>query len=206
MKIGAIVKEYRQRKKLTMEEFANKIGKSKGYISMLEKGENPQTHKPIAPTFETLKEIAKAMDLDINVLIKQLDGEQFFEATPVRYDWDDEERNLKNWRTFDHEGNFSPSVFDEGIFSDIKNTLSDIQEITFTKGDIEAFYSSCVIDGTTIKDRETLIKYLQKTVEDYDALLNSISDQDKPPMNSGLLSVLVKSRNNYKYYLEKLEA
>ena len=51
MKIGAIVKEYRQRKKLTMEEFANKIGKSKGYISMLEKGENPQTHKPIAPNF-----------------------------------------------------------------------------------------------------------------------------------------------------------
>lgn len=206
MKIGAIVKEYRQRKKLTMEEFANKIGKSKGYISMLEKGENPQTRKPIAPTFETLKEIAKAMDLDINALIQQLDGEQIFETTPARYDWDNEERNLRNWGTFDHEGNFLPSVFDEEIFSNIKNTLSDIQEITFTQGDIEAFYSSCVIDGTTIKDRETLIKYLQKTVEDYDTLLNGVSDHDKPPLNSGLLSILTKSRNNYKYYLEKLEA
>lgn len=206
MKIGAIVKEYRQRKKLTMEEFANKIGKSKGYISMLEKGENPQTRKPIAPTFETLKEIAKAMDLDINALIQQLDGEQIFETTPARYDWDNEERSLRNWGTFDHEGNFLPSVFDEEIFSNIKNTLSDIQEITFTQGDIEAFYSSCVIDGTTIKDRETLIKYLQKTVEDYDTLLNGVSDHDKPPLNSGLLSILTKSRNNYKYYLEKLEA
>lgn len=55
MKIGAIVKEYRKKEGLTMEEFATKIGRSKGYISMLEKGENPNTHKPIAPTFETLK-------------------------------------------------------------------------------------------------------------------------------------------------------
>lgn len=67
-------------------------------------------------------------------------------------------------------------------------------------------YSSCVIDGTTIKDRDTLIKYLQKTVEDYDALLNGVNDHDRPPLNSGILSTLTNSRNNYKYYLEKLEA
>lgn len=73
MEIGAIVKEYRQKEGLTMEGFANKIGRSKGYISMLEKGENPNTHKPIAPTFETLKEIAKAMNLDITALIKKIE-------------------------------------------------------------------------------------------------------------------------------------
>lgn len=73
MKIGAIVKEYRRKEGLTMEEFATKIRRSKGYISMLEKGENPNTHKPIAPTFETLKEIAKAMNLDITDLIKKIE-------------------------------------------------------------------------------------------------------------------------------------
>lgn len=73
MEIGAIIKEYRLKEGLTMEEFATKIGRSKGYISMLEKGENPKTHKPIAPTFGTLKGIAKALNLDITALIKKME-------------------------------------------------------------------------------------------------------------------------------------
>lgn len=205
MKIGDIVKEYRKRNKLTMQEFADKIGKTKGYISMLEKGENPQTHKPIAPTFETLREIAKAMGIELNTLIQKLDGDQVIKVNSTRYDWDDEEENLRNWGTYDWDGNFSPSLFHEDIFVGIKNTLSNIDEVTFTRSDIESFYSSCIIDNVRITDRKSLIEYLKKSIKGFNKLVHGISDFDEQSLDSGLLSVLARDRNKYKFYLTQLE-
>ncbi|MGT2964576.1 helix-turn-helix domain-containing protein [Streptococcus acidominimus] len=205
MRIGDIVKEYRKRNKLTMQEFADKIGKTKGYISMLEKGENPQTHKPIAPTFETLKEISKAMGIELNTLIQQLDGDQIVKVNSTRYDWDDEEENLRNWGTYDWDGNFSPSLFHEDIFIGIKDTLSDIEEITFTRSDIETFYSSCITNNIRITNRTSLIGYLKKSIHGFNELVHGISDFDEKSLDSGLLSILIRNRNKYKFYLSKLE-
>ena len=50
MNLGTLVKEYRTNNSLTMEEFAKKCGLSKGYISMLEKNQNPKSGKPIITT------------------------------------------------------------------------------------------------------------------------------------------------------------
>ncbi|MBJ6745418.1 helix-turn-helix transcriptional regulator [Streptococcus sp. 121] len=205
MKIGDIVKEYRKSNKLTMQEFADKIGKTKGYISMLEKGENPQTHKPIAPTFETLKSIAEAMGIEINSLIQKLDGDQVIKVNSTRYDWDDEEENLRGWGTYDWDGNLLPSPFHEEIFIEIKNTLSSIDEVTFTRHDIETFYSSCVLEKIKIADRESLIKYLKKSIEGFNKLIHGVSDFDEGSLDSGLLSVIIRDRNKYKFYLTKLE-
>lgn len=76
MFLGAIIKEYRNKNKITMEEFAKKSNLSKGYISMLEKNYNPKTKQGITPTFQTFKCIAKAMCIDVNTLINLLDDEQ----------------------------------------------------------------------------------------------------------------------------------
>ena len=76
MRIGTIIKEYRSIHKLSMEKFAELAGKSKGYISMLEKGENPNTKKPISPSLETLQNIASAMNMDFDILVSQLDDNQ----------------------------------------------------------------------------------------------------------------------------------
>lgn len=76
MRIGTIIKEYRSTHKLSMEKFAELAGKSKGYISMLEKGENPNTKKPISPSLETLQNIASAMNMDFDILVSQLDDNQ----------------------------------------------------------------------------------------------------------------------------------
>lgn len=83
MKIGEIVKEYRKSNGLTMQDFADRIGKSKGYISMLERGKNPQTGKPIAPTLETLQSIANVMNVDFNDLIDKLDQDQDIKINPT---------------------------------------------------------------------------------------------------------------------------
>lgn len=76
MTLGDLVKQYRTEHKLTMDEFSQKCGLSKGYISMLEKNKNPQTKKPIAPALNTIKQIASAMDLDFNYVLSLLDKTQ----------------------------------------------------------------------------------------------------------------------------------
>ncbi|HHJ8058363.1 TPA: helix-turn-helix domain-containing protein, partial [Streptococcus pyogenes] len=57
MKLGEIIKNFREEKKLSMDRFAEKSGLTKGYISMLEKNEHPKSKKPIIPTEETLLKV-----------------------------------------------------------------------------------------------------------------------------------------------------
>lgn len=76
MTLGDILKSYRSENSLSMEEFAKKSGISKGYISMLENNINPRNRKPIAPTLPTIQKIADGMGVDIDILLKSLDGNQ----------------------------------------------------------------------------------------------------------------------------------
>ena len=69
MKLGDKIKQFRLEKKLTMQQLADLSGKSKGYISMLEKGINPQTQKPIEPSLEAIQSIAKSLNVDLKDLI-----------------------------------------------------------------------------------------------------------------------------------------
>lgn len=73
MDLGALVKEYRISNNITMQEFADRGDLSKGYISMLEKGENPQTKKPIIPSLETIKKCAVAMNIPFDELLSKID-------------------------------------------------------------------------------------------------------------------------------------
>lgn len=76
MTLGEIVKEYRENHKMSMDDFSKLCGLSKGYISMLEKNVNPTTGKAIAPSLETIRQIAVTINTDINTLIEQLDSKQ----------------------------------------------------------------------------------------------------------------------------------
>lgn len=75
MKLGDKIKQFRIEKNLTMQQLADLSGKSKGYISLLEKGINPQTRKPIEPSLEAIQSIAKALNVDLEDLIS--DTEDF---------------------------------------------------------------------------------------------------------------------------------
>lgn len=76
MTLGDILKQYREDNKISMDEFSKKSSLSKGYISMLENNTNPRNNKPIAPTLPTIKKIATGMNMDVDSLLKLLDGEQ----------------------------------------------------------------------------------------------------------------------------------
>lgn len=73
MTIGTLVKKYRVDRELSMQEFANKCGLSKSYISMLEKNINPRNNKPIIPTLDTYTKIAHGMNTELDELLRMLD-------------------------------------------------------------------------------------------------------------------------------------
>lgn len=73
MELRTFINSYRKKHDLTMEEFAKLASLSKGYISMLERGYNPQTGKKIIPSISALNSIAKAAETDLDYLLKVLD-------------------------------------------------------------------------------------------------------------------------------------
>ena len=76
MKFNEWVYNYRKSHALSMQGMADLCGLSKQYISVLEKGVNPNTKKEFIPSIETVKKIADATGTDFNALISLLDPEQ----------------------------------------------------------------------------------------------------------------------------------
>ena len=73
MELKTFINSYRTEHNLTMEQFAKSASLSKGYISMLEKGYNPQTGKKIIPSISALNNIAMATGTDLDHLLKIID-------------------------------------------------------------------------------------------------------------------------------------
>lgn len=78
MFVGEIIKKYRKENNLSQRDFAKRCNLSHTYIAALEKNIDMRTGKPIAPTLEAVKNIAYAMNLNIEELLKILDKEQEF--------------------------------------------------------------------------------------------------------------------------------
>ena len=76
MTLGDLVKEYREKHDISMDEFSKMCNLSKGYISMLENNINPRIDKPIAPTLPTIRKIALAINMDIDSILKALNSDQ----------------------------------------------------------------------------------------------------------------------------------
>lgn len=74
MTIGEIIKGYRAKYNITMDDFAQMSGLSKGYISMLEKNENPRTKLPIKPTTKTLSAVSSVLNISVGELMDRLGG------------------------------------------------------------------------------------------------------------------------------------
>ncbi len=85
MLLGDIIKQYREEHEMSLQDFANLIGTSRSYIHMLEKNINPSTNKPISPSIETLKSLAKAMNMDLDSLLKQLNSNQEIYLNEEKY-------------------------------------------------------------------------------------------------------------------------
>ena len=75
MTLGQLIYKYRTEHNLSQRKFAMKCQISNGYISMLEKGINPDTGKPVAVGIEKLKAISNAMNMTTDEVMRITDGD-----------------------------------------------------------------------------------------------------------------------------------
>ena len=73
MTLGDFICKYRSDHGLSQRKFAEICGLSNGYISMLEKGYNPNTNKPLIPSLTQLKKLADAMGVTVMQLFETVD-------------------------------------------------------------------------------------------------------------------------------------
>ena len=76
MTLKEYVIEYRKSHKISQRKFAAMCDLSNGFISMLEKGDNPHTQKPITPSLPTLKKLATGMGISLDELLSVTDDIQ----------------------------------------------------------------------------------------------------------------------------------
>ncbi|MFS6058184.1 helix-turn-helix transcriptional regulator [Streptococcus agalactiae] len=147
MKLGEIIKNFREEKKLSMDRFAEKSGLTKGYISMLEKNEHPKSKKPIIPTEETLLKVAKGMGVDIDFVLSRLDSDQEIQINI----------SPKNMLNIDN-----PSAPTNPQVELIPSTL---QKITSTSSQLEHSRQLIVLDtAETLLNQQKEIKNIEDTV------------------------------------------
>lgn len=82
MKLGDIIKKYREDHGLSLRAFSDLSGVSNSYLSMLESGKHPRSGRPIVPTLTKLNQLANAMGLRVDDLIQEMDD------MPVKIDGD----------------------------------------------------------------------------------------------------------------------
>ncbi len=75
MKIGEIVKKYREEHGLSMRQFAKLTGLSHAYIPLIERGTN-HNGEPLIPSITAYKQIADAMGLSLHELVKMVDEDE----------------------------------------------------------------------------------------------------------------------------------
>ena len=73
MKLGDLIRSYRDTHGLSQRQFANQCDLSNGYISILEKGINPSTGKPVTPTLPQMKKLADGMAITLSELFEKVD-------------------------------------------------------------------------------------------------------------------------------------
>lgn len=84
MSLGDLIYTYRKNHGMSMQEFADKSGLSKGYISMIEKGKHPQSNRSLVPSIETMDKLANAMHMSIDELLANVDGSQLISLKKER--------------------------------------------------------------------------------------------------------------------------
>ena len=72
MELGQIIREYRKQNRMSMAEFARRVGVSRAYISLLEKNQHPVTKKPIVPSIDILQKISSTMHIDFDRFLAML--------------------------------------------------------------------------------------------------------------------------------------
>ena len=115
MTLGEIIRKFRSENNISQAEFAKKSGISKAYICMLENNRNPDSGKPIAPTYTTFQKVAAVTGFSTDDLIRAMDDRQMISvnlaADALNINRSELMKGLEDSRT--HIANLSGFSFDK---------------------------------------------------------------------------------------------
>lgn len=90
MELKDVLKNFREKNKISQRELARRCDLSNSLISILEMGTNPQTGKKMSPDLVTYKKLASGMGISLQFLMESLD-----ETELVSLSFDDFARALE---------------------------------------------------------------------------------------------------------------
>ena len=70
--LGDLIKKFRSEHGIIQDDFAERSGLSKAYISILERNSNPSTDRPAVPSMETIKAVSNAMGINFKDVVSVL--------------------------------------------------------------------------------------------------------------------------------------
>ena len=82
MTLGDVIYQYRTKHNISMDKFSELSGISKGYISMLEKNQTQRGDEP-SPSFEMYRNVAKTVGMDVDALIRMVEGKITLPESPA---------------------------------------------------------------------------------------------------------------------------
>ena len=166
MKLGELVKIYRENHDLSQRAFGKQCGMSGSYVSLLESGINPNTGAPIVPTLDTIKKLADAMHITVHELIGQVDDLGITLSTPPEFEaLPQEVKNRYVYTTWSKRPLEIPQrgkgrYIDRGIlriyYDTSSSELSDVRVPSYSNAD----YAMICPDDSMIGDRIVKGDYL----------------------------------------------
>lgn len=72
MRLGSIIRRYRREHNYSLRDMAKLLDVSYSYVTMLEKGRNPNTGRDVSPTIETFNRIAQVLKIEPSMLLKMI--------------------------------------------------------------------------------------------------------------------------------------
>lgn len=129
MKLGEYIKDYRSKNKITMQQFADDAGLSKGYVSVLEKGKRPNSDQLVIPSVETYYKVARAMHITAGELFEAIDSDYLIDVsdTPEAKEYRDSVDQL--FAELSVADKLQIVLNDDPIIGDYKYSDDDLLEI-----------------------------------------------------------------------------
>ena len=84
MRIGDVIKQYRDEHGETQRSMAMRLGCSFAYVAMLESGINSKTGKEVKPSIDIFIALARLLGTDVDGVLRMVDGDQPV-VIPPRY-------------------------------------------------------------------------------------------------------------------------
>lgn len=174
MRIGEIIKKYRDEHSMTLRDFAGKCGMSHSYIAMLEEGKNSKTGEPMTPTLSTLKKISAALDISLNELMTISDD------MPVKLE---PSNNVQTFISYSHKGIQIP-VYGSVVAGIPLEAITDIEDYEEIPSEMAKCgkYAALKIKGNSMEPRFTegdvVIVRLQETVENGDIAIVMVNGDE----------------------------